>query len=361
MSFEFKPLLTPPGGGVFTVNTAKEKKASLHQKLYGSAEADVVNRAFAESLNDLSLLPLEKVALLGVCSDCGGGIMRGANWGPLFIRERLYQGSLATRLTELGDVRVIPHLLHDKYLNDPTIEGCQKALFGEVNQLPVSPLSMTETLLDDCYQAISQFRLLALGGDHSVSYPLVGSYLKAKQAQGVKVALIHFDAHTDLLVDRLGIDICFGSWLTHVLPGLEKPGHAIQLGIRSSGKDKTHWQQTFGVQQYWASEIKAQTIETVVDSIKQYLQQEAIDELYISFDIDALDAAVAASTGTPEPDGLSLDECLYAITELSQTVPLSGADLVEVAPMIGDQQAQETTLAAAGQIAEALISGMISG
>jgi len=116
----------------------------------------------------------------------------------------------------------------------------------------------------------------------------------------------------------------------------------------------------FKLQQYWADEIKEQSMEIVVDGIKRYLKDEGIEELYISFDIDALDASVAASTGTPEPGGLSVAECLYAINRLSQTLPLTGADLVEVAPMIGDKHAQESTLHAAKAVAEAFVSAMIS-
>ena len=74
-----------------------------------------------------------------------------------------------------------------------------------------------------------------------LSYPLTKAYLKAKREQGKRTAIIHFDAHTDLLVERLGIDLCFGSWCTHILEFLPAPHHLIQFGIRSSGKPKSHW------------------------------------------------------------------------------------------------------------------------
>ena len=56
----------------------------------------------------------------------------------------------------------------------------------------------------------------------SVSYPLTKAYLTAKKKQGKRAAIIHFDAHTDLLVERLGIDLCFGSWCTHILDDLHE-------------------------------------------------------------------------------------------------------------------------------------------
>ncbi len=361
MKEELQQLLCPPGNGVFTVSTAKEKKHALHQTLYQSTDTKIVDKLFAEHLSQLTNIASDKVALLGVCSDNGGGILRGANWGPLFLREALYKTSQASCLTELGDVRVIPHLLHDKYLNQQTISTCQKALYQVENNLPVSPLTITEYLLDACYKDIENFRLLALGGDHSVSYPLVKTYLQAKLKAGKKVALIHFDAHTDLLRERLGIDLCFGSWLTHVLPFLDKPSHAIQLGIRASGKGKDYWQSEFGIQQYWASDIKDTGIQAVMTEILAYLSKEAIDEIYISFDIDALDASIAGATGTPEHGGLSLDDALYAISALCQQLPISGADLVEVAPFLSQPTlgTQAQTIDAATKVISAMLTGML--
>ena len=88
---DYLPMLCPPGNGVFTVNTAKERKASLHQRLFNESAPEKVESAWKNSLGDLGTKT--KVALLGICSDCGGGIQRGANWGPLFIRQNTYENS----------------------------------------------------------------------------------------------------------------------------------------------------------------------------------------------------------------------------------------------------------------------------
>ena len=349
--------LCPPGAGVFTVNTAKEKKEALYQTLYQTRDSDNVTTAFNRHIETLTAIPEDKVALLGVCSDTGGGIMRGANWGPLYIREKLYQAGMIDKIIELGDVRVIPHLLHDKYLNDETIRSCQRALYQQESDKPVSPLSMTEAVLTHAYDSIQNFKLFALGGDHSVSYPLVKRYFQNKSAKNV--ALIHFDAHTDLLKERLGIDLCFGSWLTHVLPFIDNPNKVIQLGIRSSGKDKKHWEDSFSIQQYWADEIKTQGMAAICEEACDSLKSLGVEEIYISFDIDALDASFASATGTPEQGGLSLSDALLAINTFSQTFKLTGADLVEVAPLVnqGCASEPETTLNSALAISSALIAG----
>ena len=72
--------LCAPGDGVYTVNTAKERKAALRNKLYGQTEN--VDNLWRESLNELPNSP-HKAVMLGISSDCGGGILRGANWGPI--------------------------------------------------------------------------------------------------------------------------------------------------------------------------------------------------------------------------------------------------------------------------------------
>lgn len=353
--------LCPPGSGVFTVNTAKEKKQQLHQHLYNNDDAQEVERLFHQHIAQLTELPAKQVGLLGVCSDTGGGIMRGANWGPLFIREKLYESNCRQFLCDLGDIRVIPHLLHDKYLNDDTLTNCRKALYGENKPLAVSPLSIAEDVTNHLYNKINNLKLFSLGGDHSVSYPLVKTFLQSRSNE--KVGLIHFDAHTDLLHERLGIDLCFGSWLTHVLPYFYSPANVIQLGIRSSGKSKEHWQETFGISQYWADEIKQQGMEAIVKQCIGQFKAQGIEQFYISFDIDAIDASQASATGTPEPGGLDVIDCCYAIDALCQHFELTGADLVEVAPLVNpdsNPSEPETTLKTAQMISHHLITNLIS-
>ena len=354
-----KQYLCPPGNGVFTVNTAKERKESLHHSLYG--RTDNIESAWHQQL---AQLPEDnRPVVLGVCSDTGGGILRGANWGPLFLRQTLVSGDYDVDYFDVGDIRVIPHLLHDKYLNEETISNCRKALYQDADSpLPVSSLSITEDFCHEFYATFPEKGLFAIGGDHSVSYPLVRAYLQAKKKQGKKVALIHFDAHTDLLVERLGIDICFGSWVTHILDDLPSPDLAFQFGIRSSGRPAEHWEGTFGVKQYWAGEIIERGAEAVVDETIAKLKASGVEELYVSFDIDALDAHFAAATGTPETDGLTPDQALLILGKLRDNFKITGADMVEIAPFLNtnedDGNDREKTLAAGSAVSELLLKAM---
>lgn len=351
--------LCPPGNGVFTVNTAKERKEQLHQTIFGQASG--VEDLWKSSLDTLP--DASRAVILGVASDCGGGILRGANWGPLFLRSTLLEKYPQLNTFDLGDVRVIPHLLSDKYLNDATIANCRKALYqNDQSEYYVSPLSITEDVLRDFYAAFPDKGIFGIGGDHSVSYPLTKAYLQAKKQQGKRTGIIHFDAHTDLLVERLGIDLCFGSWCTHILDDLPAPEHLIQVGIRSSGKPKSHWESTFGVKQHWATEVKTLGVEKVIENILAQLAVQNIDELYVSFDIDAIDDSYASATGTPEPDGLMPAEAMAILRAIAAQYPITGADMMEIAPFTDSSGlgviSQEKTLKVAGEISAFLISEM---
>jgi agmatinase len=349
----------PPGNGVYTVNTAKERKEVLHKAIYG--QLDDVEGLWKSSLDNLP--KQSNAVILGISSDCGGGILRGANWGPLFLRNAIREHHGEMPAFDMGDIRVIPHLLHDKYLNQPTIDNCKKALYEDsATKLHVSPLSITEDVARDFYETFPEKGLFGIGGDHSVSYPLTKAYLQAKNSHGIRTAIIHFDAHTDLMVERLGIDLCFGSWCTHILDDLHAPSDLIQIGIRSSGQPKQHWEDKFGVKQFWADEVLEAGAKSIAETILAQLKKDGINELYVSFDIDAIDSSVASATGTPEPDGLMPEDALVILKMLAAEYSITGADMMEIAPFlntsIGEPQGSEKTLKAGADISAFLINEM---
>lgn len=354
--------LCPPGNGVFTVSTAKERKDLLHELLYGCTGNEV------EKLwrKNLAQLPSHQGSiLLGICSDCGGGILRGANWGPLFVRTELYSQHPKLNLLDLGDIRVIPHLVLDKYLNQETITRCKEALYQNPNSpLPVSPLSIAMNLAEQFYEQYNDKGLISLGGDHSISFPLVKSFLRKRKQEGRSVALIHFDAHTDIMEERLGIDICFGSWVYHILSDLPSPHHLYQIGIRNSGADQNYWESKFGIQQFWAREIQKRGAGAIADDIIKDLKNKGVQELYVSFDIDSIDQHHASATGTPETGGPSPDEIMLILTKIQQCVPITSADLVEVAPFIkhpfceSPEKEPQSTLAIASRIVHFFITSI---
>lgn len=350
------------GSGVYTVHTVARRRYSVEHALYGCS-GDAAERRWRSHLDTVQ--DHRSPYVLGVCSDAGGGIQRGANWGPLYIREALLSQSNAPPYCDLGDVRVIPQLLLDEYVVPSLLKKCNAALYGEGHEgLPVSPLSITEHVCTVLYDAIPQARLLTLGGDHSVSYPVLRALLTAQKHK--RIALVQWDAHTDIMPHRLGIPICFGSWVYGVLEKLPTPRHCVQLGIRSSGHDQQYWEKQYGIKQVWARTIQDQGITSVLDCVVAHLKAQGTDGVYITVDIDALDSDYAAATGTPEPHGLEPEVILKGIAILGDHFPIVSADVTEVAPFVCKddltvrQREPVSTLTQAARISIALLHALVT-
>lgn len=344
--------LAPPGSGVFTVSTGKDKREALHQKLYGKIDGvlDIWKQSLAK-------VPKEKILVLGIPSDTGGGILRGANWGPLYLRDQLLSLPHLPQFLDLGDVRVVPFLLHDKYLNPETIKKVRKSIYqDEDSTYPVSPLSIAEEVCEDLYETFNNQKIFGIGGDHSCSYPLVKTYLQAKAKQNKKVALIHFDAHTDLLLERQGIDICFGSWVPNILNYLPSPDLCFQIGIRTTANSKEHWEKKFGLKQYWAKDVFEKGVDKISNEIIEKLKKAKVDEIYISFDLDCLDTDYASATGTPEKNGLSPFQAVSIIKNIRREIAVTGADFMELAPHLNGNNLE--TLLSSAAIASTLLHSL---
>ena len=360
---QIKHYIAPVGEGVYTLSSAKEYKEDLQQQLY-KAIGDKVIPEWESHIAEVD--ETTKPLVLGIGSDAGGGILRGANWGPLFIRNYLYKIMDPHNVCDLGDIRVIPQLLLDEYHNDTILSQCRAALYGN-NHLndPVSPLSITQKVVSQILKQSPMHTILGLGGDHSVSYALIKPYLTTKKNQNINAAILQFDAHTDLLENRLGIPVSFGSWTYHILDALNSSANLIQIGIRASQKPQNEWEQNYGIKQIWASDANTLTIPELRDQLLKYLKKLNIDELYITVDIDALDISEAAATGTPEPGGLKTDTVISLIQALAQHYPITGADIMEVAPFsiplsAADQRLAEpqNTLSHAADIAKCIIENL---
>lgn len=354
---ELSLLLRPTGGGVYTVSTGRAEQEALQRALYGAANAAEVDRRWRAAL---AAVPQARVAILGIPSDAGAGLVRGAAFGPQGVREAVLRlvpdfADRAGRLgiVDVGDVFVIPQLLHDDMLNDEQRAASRRALYGAgaPADLPVAPLSIAERAIDDLLRLNPALRLFMLGGDHSVAWPVVSALARHLHEPW---AIVHPDAHTDLLPERLGVRYCFATWAYHANDLLGRGGRLVQVGIRASGRPRAHWEETLGVRQFWADEVRARG-EAVIDDVIAHLRAVGARRVYLSNDIDATDAVEAPATGAPEQQGLSRELVRALIRRVGAAFPLAGADVVEVAPPIGAPEgARRTTEAAAWYMLESL-------
>ncbi|MFN3199261.1 MAG: arginase family protein [Bradymonadia bacterium] len=344
----------PAGGGIHVVSTGVTEQRALQKALYHVDTDDAVESGWRAALDGLGEA---RVVVLGVPSDNGAGFTRGANKAPEEIRRHLLSQTghpyHHAGVLDVGDVRVVPHLLSEEMLHDTQISACRLALYGEKDaRMPVSPLDLCASALDALAELAPQAVPVVIGGDHSIGWPAFHhAWRRHEQQGGRRLALLHFDAHTDLMPHRLGVKYCFATWAWHANELLGRDTRLVQLGIRASGKSKHHWESTLGVWQLWADECNATDPEVLGKQIAEHYAQLGCDGLYVSNDIDGTDPQWASATGTPEPGGLR-PEWVSALTRrVAQDLPLVGGDLVEVAPPLAHERPEEPeiTLQTAGQ------------
>jgi guanidinobutyrase len=343
-------LLRPAGGGLFTVSSGRSSQLALQRALYDAVDAEEVEASWRTTLSSVAGA---RVAILGVPSDCGAGLVRGASYGPLALRAALlatdprYRSWAAQEgVVDVGDVAVIPHLLHDEMVSERQKSACRTALYpslssGQAATLPVAPLSIAERVVGHLLDLNPRLRILLVGGDHSVTWPVVAAVGRHRREPW---AIVHPDAHTDLLPDRLGVRYCFATWAYHANEVLGRGGRLVQVGIRASRHDRQHWEATLGVKQIWADEVRARGEAATIDDVVAHLRGLGVRAVYFSNDIDATDAKLAPSTGAAEPGGLSGELILGLIRRLGESFALLGADLVEVAPSIGSAEDSRRTV-----------------
>ncbi|GAL36803.1 agmatinase [Vibrio maritimus] len=160
--------------------------------------------------------------------------------------------------------------------------------------------------------------MLALGGDHFITLPILRAYAKHHG----EMALIHFDAHTDTYANGSNYD--HGTMFYHApKEGLISAKHSVQIGIRTEYNYDDH-----GFNVINAMQANDQSAEEIVAQIRSIIGDKPV---YITFDIDCLDPAFAPGTGTPVCGGLNSDKVLKIIRGLAG-INVVGMDVVEVSP-----------------------------
>jgi agmatinase len=331
---ELATLLKPAGAGLYLVSTGKAEQQALQRSLYRVSSDAEVERAFRQNLERVASA---KGVLLGIPSDVGAGFRRGANLGPQAIRTRLLEDDAdwsarldAMGVVDVGDVFVVPQLLHDSMLSDEQLRKTRAALYpGSSAPLPVSPLSIAERAWALLFSLNPTLKPFTLGGDHSTAWPVIRP-LHAARA-GAPWGIVQSDAHTDLLQERLGVTYCFATWSWHANEVIGRAGRMTQVGIRATARTLEHWETTTGVRQFWAKVIREHP-DRALDEVVAHVKATGVKGVLFSNDIDGTDAAWADATGTPEPLGLEPDWVSALIRRLGAEVGLLGGDVMEVAP-----------------------------
>lgn len=238
------------------------------------------------------------VALLGLPFDANSSFARGPALGPARLREVLYSGS-GNWFTELG-AEVAP--------------GAGWVDLGDL-EIPAEPGFRGE--IEEGVKAIlSRDAIpLAIGGDHSVTYPLV----RGVSALAGPPQIVHLDAHGDLY------DTLDGNRYSHATPfaRIMEEGCAsglLQIGLRSLTAHQREQGRRLGVEMV---EMRELDLSTLVSRLPK-------GPVYLSLDIDVLDPAYAPGVSHHEPGGMTPRE-LFSILHALEG-PIVGADVVELNP-----------------------------
>lgn len=215
---------------------------------------------------------------------------------------------------------------------------------ADVGNLPMALDSIPKSL-ELIEQAAGKYEhLIALGGDHLITLPL----LRALAKKHGPVGLVHFDAHVDTWSENYRAPVTHGTnFYIAINEGLVDPKRMIQIGIRSDVEPEV-WQWTLdqGVTIVTAEDVHLSTPAAVAERVKQVVGD---GKTYLTFDIDGLDPSCAPGTGTPVIGGLHTWQARGIITRL-QGIDFRGMDLVEVAPAY-DAGSETTAVAGASMIA----------
>jgi agmatinase len=164
-------------------------------------------------------------------------------------------------------------------------------------------------------------RLIALGGEHLVSWPLVSLMY---ERYGDNLFVIQLDAHADLREEYLGVRLSHATVMNLItnLIGIE---NSAVIGVHSGTKDEWNILQShpnfFGIG-------TGQSLDDIGPFAARELKNRSV---YITIDLDVFDPGIMPGTGTPEPGGLTFKEFIRIIQSLSG-ITVVGADIVELAP-----------------------------
>jgi guanidinopropionase len=249
------------------------------------------------------------IALAGIPYDGGVSYRPGARFAPAHVRQAssLGRGYSWARGEHLWS----------------------KKKFADIGDCSTVPIDQVGT-----YERIEKFvsdlaergkKLIAVGGDHSTTLPVLRS-MKKKHGE---LALIHFDAHLDTYPAAWGCEYHHGTFARHAVEeGLVNPRKFLQIGLRGplASKEDLDFVKKYGVQATTVDDIRIQGLEKFIATLPEFK-----GPTYITFDIDCLDPAYAPGTGTPVPGGLTTYETQRILRAL-KIQNLVGADIVEVCP-----------------------------
>ncbi|XLU46340.1 hypothetical protein S245_041154 [Arachis hypogaea] len=251
-------------------------------------------------------------SLLGVPLGHNSSFLQGPAFAPPRIREAIWCGSTNSS-TEEGKVLDDPRVLTD--VGDVPVQ--------EIRDCGVDDDRLMNVISESVKLVMEEppLRPLVLGGDHSISYPVVRA---VSEKLGGPVDILHLDAHPDIYHCFEGNKYSHASSFARIMEG----GYArrlLQVGIRSITTEGREQGNKFGVEQY-----EMRTFSRDREYLENLKLGEGVKGVYVSIDVDCLDPAFAPGVSHIEPGGLSFRDVLNILHNLQGDIV--AADVVEFNP-----------------------------
>ncbi|MCH3885091.1 agmatinase [Tenacibaculum aquimarinum] len=256
------------------------------------------NKTYAGISEEFGNLSTSKIVIIPVPYDGTSTWQKGADKGPQAFLE-------ASENMELYDIETDSEVYKEGvYLADEITENS-------------SPEAMVEAVHQETKKYINRNKFVTVfGGEHSVSIGTIRAFNECFN----NLTVLHIDAHADLRKEYEG------SKCNHACAVYEanQNTNLVQVGIRSMdisekremNLDKVFFAHDMAVNEDW--------MEDVIDQLTE--------NVFITFDLDALDPSIMPSTGTPEPGGLFYYETLEFLKQVFEQKNVVGFDMVELCP-----------------------------
>jgi arginase len=268
----------------------------------------------------MTMTKLGTPTLLGIPFDAYSSYLRGAGEAPAKIREAM-RCNASNSWTELG----VDLGAGDVFGDAGDLKIVEKDAFASIE-------ANVGALMDAGKRPVS------LGGDHSITYPIV----KAVARRRPELTIFHFDAHPDLYEEFEGNRLSHACPFARIMEaGLAK--RLVQVGIRTINRHQREQAQKFGVN---VVEMRA---------LPAYAKLKVSGPAYLTFDMDVLDPVFAPGVSHREPGGMSVREAIAHLHAIEGEIV--GADLVEYNPV---QDVAGLTATVAAKILNEILGKMIA-
>ena len=258
---------------------------------------------------------MNTIIIQGIQYDDKSSFQTGPRLAPPLIRKALHSGSgnyYTEQLVSIDDDRIM-----DK------------------GDFEIQEYFDIETITQQHF--IEGAKVLTLGGDHSITYPLIKAYNKVYP----QFDILHIDAHADLYDDFEGDKHSHACPMARVMES-DFSGRLVQVGIRTLNPHQKEQAEKFGVEIHHMKDLDLAAI------------HKFENPLYITLDMDAFDPAYAPGVSHHEPGGLSSRQVLDLIHSID--VEIIGADIVEYNP---ERDFQNMTAYLAAKMMKELLGKML--